>query len=240
MWSDSDSTWKGFQPVPYLLDTQKVLSLPFTRVSTDGSRFMKAGDITLDSILVEAANRHIRTVETWLLKDGVATPDDSEDLLVASVNFNCRLLETLLSLRSREVDAFNATWFWYDSATCFDTPLDSYAFFVVHNEKIVDERVRFSDSHGYGFDPTIFDAGDASEIWSDDKGWRDAETRFWYRSFYREMFTGQLMVLRSDEPVLFHYPEGELVRRLYPQSPDTDVLAKLHAAFSAVEKLEKK
>jgi hypothetical protein len=233
MWSNPDAKWDGFQPVQYLLDRTKVLSLPFTRVKTSGSKWIEAGDMTLGSVLLEGANRHIRTMEQ-LIKNSIATPDDAEDIVVASVAFNCRLLETLLSFRSRDIDAFNATWFWYDSATCLDTPLDSYSFFVVHNKTIVNEQVKFSDSHSYGFDPTVLTAGDTSEIWSNDKGWDDAVTRFWYRKFYRETMTGQLMVLRSDEPDLFHYPEGALVRRLFPQSADPEFLAKLQAALSAL------
>jgi hypothetical protein len=33
--------------------------------------------------------------------------------------------------------------------------------------------------------------------------WKDARTRFWYRKFYTETRSGQLMVLRSDQPAIF-------------------------------------
>jgi hypothetical protein len=105
----------------------------------------------------------------------------------------------------------------------------------VHGQKVVSERVTFSDSPGYELDPSVFErVDDLSELCLGDKGWRDAEVRFWYRKFYRETVTGQLMVLRSDEPLLFHYPEGELVRRVYSREQDTDVLARIEAALSAV------
>jgi len=159
---------------------------------------------------------------------------DAGALVVSGAAFNCQVLRTLLDFRSRGVNPSDAVWFWYGKAHVLDDPHDSYAFFVVHDDKIVNERVSFSDAPGYGFDPGVFDPGDTSEIWSDGKGWRDAETRFWYRKFYRETVTGQLMVLRSDEAPLFHYPEGEFVRRMCLEMPDTDVLTTLQAALSAL------
>ncbi len=38
------------------------------------------------------------------------------------------------------------------------------------------------------------------QFWSRSESWREANERFWYRKFYQEMRTGQLMVLRPDEP----------------------------------------
>jgi len=160
-------------------------------------------------------------------------------VVIESAAFNCQLLKILMDFRSHGVDPFDAAWFWYAKACVLDDPHDSYSFFVVHHDKIVNERVNLSDAHNYGFDPTVFDPDDTQPIWDDEKGWRDAHIRFWYRKFYRETTTGQLMVLRSDEPPLFHYPEGELARRLYPRMSDTDVLTHLEAALAALpEKVE--
>ena len=103
MWLNPDSDWNGFQPVQYLLDRTKVLSLPFTRVKTNGSKWIEAGDMTLGSVLLEGANRHIRTMEPWRLKDGIATQDDAEEMIVASVAFNCQLLETLVAATANDV-----------------------------------------------------------------------------------------------------------------------------------------
>ena len=35
--------------------------------------------------------------------------------------------------------------------------------------------------------------------------WDEADTRYWYRKFYTETRTGQLMALRPDDPRLFYY-----------------------------------
>jgi hypothetical protein len=239
MWSNPDEQWSGFQPVHYWLDRQKVLSVPFTRAERSGDKWVEAGDMTLGSILVEGANRSVRTMPPVNLR-GTATTEHVNELVVASVSFNCELLETLLSFRARDIEAFNSMWFWYSSATCLKTPLDSHSFFVVNKEKIVSERVRFADAYGNGFDPAILCSDETEEFWSDEKGWSDAVLRFWYRMFYRETLTGQLMVLRSDEPDLFHYPEGELSRRIYAGSQDTNVLTKLQAAFATLDGMDRK
>jgi hypothetical protein len=38
--------------------------------------------------------------------------------------------------------------------------------------------------------------------------WQKAKIAYWYRKFYQETRTGQLMVLRPDEPTLHYFPEG--------------------------------
>ena len=43
--------------------------------------------------------------------------------------------------------------------------------------------------------------------WGDEADWHEADTRYWYRKFYTETRTGQLMALRPDEPQLFFYEE---------------------------------
>jgi hypothetical protein len=59
--------------------------------------------------------------------------------------------------------------------------------------------VSFSDYHENGFDSAVFVSGDDSNsIWMHETGWWEARTRFWYRKFYAETRTGQLMMLRPD------------------------------------------
>jgi len=85
-------------------------------------------------------------------------------------------------------------------------PQKSYSFFVVANERIVRERGIFFDHHGSGFDPTIFETHDHNDLtWDHEDDWDDADTRYWYRKFYAETRTGQLMTLRPDAPQLFFY-----------------------------------
>jgi hypothetical protein len=111
---------------------------------------------------------------------------------------------------------FRASWFWYDWEVCHDYPDVTHSFFVVDDDQIIRERVSFSDRPGNGFDPSVFYPFDPDaeldpkvQSWTAaQQGWQDARLRFWYRKFYRETKTGQLMVLRSDEPDLYHYPAG--------------------------------
>jgi hypothetical protein len=94
-----------------------------------------------------------------------------------------------------------------------DDPHDAYTFFVVYNDRIVRERMSLFDSHDSGFNPSIFAYDDRHDVWENDTAWRDASDRFWYRRFYQETRTGQLMVLRSDAPELYHLPEGRWTAR---------------------------
>jgi hypothetical protein len=85
-----------------------------------------------------------------------------------------------------------------------DDPHENYAFFVVFNDKIVRERVAFSDHHGSGFDPDVFITDDHSNaIWRNDHAWTEARVRLCYKRFYGETQTGQLMLLRDDSPEVF-------------------------------------
>src|SRR5262249_4607889 len=80
-----------------------------------------------------------------------------------------------------------------------------YFFFVVAKNKIVRERIGFSDHHDSGFDPSIFETQDHKNMmWHNAADWHEAETRYWYRKFYTETHTGQLMALQPD-PQLFYY-----------------------------------
>lgn len=46
---------------------------------------------------------------------------------------------------------------------------------------------------------------DKEPIWHSHPYFDEAVERYWYRKFYTETTTGQLMVLRPDEPILYHY-----------------------------------
>jgi len=129
----------------------------------------------------------------------------------------------LLNFRKERINPLDTAWFFYDKDSVTDDPHDSYScFFVVHRDKIIRERFSFSDRSGSGFDPTIFTVDDSEPIWSHDLAWRDARIRFWYRKFYTETRTGQLMVLRSDGPELYHYAEGRRTGGDLRRSDSTD------------------
>ena len=51
---------------------------------------------------------------------------------------------------------------------------------------------------------------------------KHCQTAFWYRKFYSETRTGQLMVLRPDEPILYYYER--------PQAPARDIVREIQSA----------
>lgn len=110
-------------------------------------------------------------------------------------SFNCEMLRELLALKAEGIEPFSCSWFGYDSDSCMNDPQESYSFFVVYENRIVREDVSFSDCHENGFDPSFFVSGDdPTPTWSNERGWWEATTRFWYRKFYTETRTGQLMI----------------------------------------------
>jgi len=86
-----------------------------------------------------------------------------------------------------------------------------YSFFVVSGDRIVRETVSFHDDPNSSFDPAVFKSeSDSDFVWFNDADWREARARFWYRKFYTETRTGQLMVLRPDEPTLHQFQRSQV------------------------------
>jgi len=216
MWSNPDLHWDGFTAVEYSLDTNRVLELPLVSRPATGT---EAADVptTVGGVLRNAVDRQFKTVTPGVLEGHTVTlPTDAGDIVLPCSPFCSRLVSMLLEFRSEGVNPFDTSWFWFDSDSVTDDPHERYAFFVVHGGKIIREQLSFSDHSESGFDPRILvTEEDSDPIWFSEKGWNDARLRYWYRKFYRETATGQMMVLRSDEPDLFHYPEGRLLRLLY-------------------------
>jgi hypothetical protein len=205
--ADSTKEWEGFRAVAHRLDIQKVCRLGLLKVEHTPEGQEKTTPFELGDALRSVFNLKIHEVEAWLGPIKVTT--DAGEFQFEGPRFSRDVLEALLDLRKDGVNGFEALWFWYDHDWVTDMPQDSYSFFVVHNDKIVRERVVFSDGRESGFDPSVFKAGDDSPpIWRHHPDWEEARTRFWYRKFYKETKTGQLMVLREDEPELFYYPEA--------------------------------
>lgn len=218
MWSNPDLHWDGFVAVEYNLDAKGVLELPLLSRPATGT---EPADVptTVGGLLKNAVDRQVKTVTPGVL-DGhtvkLATEAGDTVLLCPCSPFCGQLVSMFLEFRSESVNPFATSWYWFDSDSVTDDPHERHAFFVVHHDKIIREQVSFSDHSGSGFDPRSFVTDvDSAPIWFSEKGWSDARLRYWYRKFYRDTATGQMMVLRSDEPDLFHFPEGRLLRLLY-------------------------
>ncbi len=110
------------------------------------------------------------------------------------------VLVELAELLKDGIDPYRATWFFYDHDTsCDGDPL--YTFFVVHEGKIVREISSFGSSEPLVLKKRVEDR----PIWRSEPYMQEAWEAYWYRKFYTETFRGQLMVLRPDEPTLYHY-----------------------------------
>jgi hypothetical protein len=199
--SNPDPQWEGFQPVAYWLDL-KVLDLPLTQQIGEGTKEVAT---TVGNVFEALKDKRI-TPETFEKGVSVWTDigtTDGTKFRLSGHDFSCRVLYEMLKLRAQGVSPFNATWYYYDRDLCRDDPQVSYSFFVVDDGKIVRDGVTFFDHHGSGFDPKVFDRMDYSKpVWSE-AAWADASAKYWYRKFYSETRTGQLMLLRSDKPTLF-------------------------------------
>lgn len=120
-------------------------------------------------------------------------------------------MRTLIQLAQQGVEPYGATWFYYDHDWSRDAD-ETYAFFVVCGSKIVSESCSFSSQ-----EPRVLKKAeeDPESIWHSHPNFDQALEIYWYRKFYMETLTGQLMVLRPDEPILHHYerPQARDVMR---------------------------
>lgn len=126
-----------------------------------------------------------------------------------------RILSELLELTRKGVKPRYATWF------LFSQNYDSDTFFVHYGGKIVDEHYYF-----YSELPQIFSKGciigdsDSNHDWfgiSCPDGVDEAFARYWYRRFYTETLTGQLMVLNPEHPPLYYYSRNRRTGNLTQQ-----------------------
>lgn len=116
----------------------------------------------------------------------------------------------LVSLMRQHINPYSVTWFYYDRDYSRDAD-ECLCFFAVHQDKIVNDSWSFNSE-----EPLILkqQSKDHEPIWNSHEYFQKALPAYWYRRFYRETLTGQLMVLRSDEPVLYFYNRPPL-----PSSP---------------------
>jgi hypothetical protein len=109
-------------------------------------------------------------------------------------------MRKLIDLNRQGIDPHRVTWFYYDHDWSRDAD-ESYTFFVVCDGKIIDESSRFN-----ALEPLILKRQqDDDPIWHSHPPLDAAWESYLYRKFYTETVTGQLTVLRPDEPILYHF-----------------------------------
>lgn len=201
-WSEPNKEWDGFRLTSYSLDSQKVLGLQLKEERPiDGNQVTVA--TTVGDVYRRLLGQFVQIVNSG---PAVQVITESEKLAFTGTSFNCAMLTELLRVRKDGFDPFFAEWFFYDDDSFRESPHELYMFFVVYIDKIVRERVSFSDCSGSGFDPSVFQADDSSSRrpqWLNGEAMREARTRFWYQKFYSETQTGQIMFLRQDKPKLY-------------------------------------
>jgi hypothetical protein len=181
---------RRFSPGAYTLDLSTVLEVPI-KVNSEPSTFGKVYCRLRDSKIEEMPP--LVFSEKYVTGEGV-------------IQLDCRwplqaTMHTLIELTRQGIDPHGVTWFYYDHDWSRDAD-ERYSFFAVYGGKIVMERCSFSSEA-----PLILkqEAADDEPIWHSHRSFDEAWERYWYRKFYSETVTGQLMVLRPDEPILYHY-----------------------------------
>jgi len=221
IWANPEKQWEGFRFAAYSLDSKKIWALPLTKKSAEEEQTGQTST-TVGDVYESLINQHFEIEPFSIL--GVRVTTDTEKLQLKGAQFNCDVLGELLRLTKDGVNPFSARWFWYNEDSCRDEPHEMYSFFVVYQDKIVRDNVSFSDYHGNGFDPAIFESDEGhDDIWRNDSEWREATTILWYRRFYSETRTGQLMVLRPDEPLLYHYQRTQTSSDIVPGAQVSEV-----------------
>jgi len=191
----------SLSPGAYILDLSAVKELPVKmngQPSTFADVYCKLRDSEIreirsffqDTYVTEEGEIHLDgQIEEWPLR---ATMRELAEFFQQGINPN------------------EVTWFFYmdDSSRDDDT---SHTFFAVHNGKVVMESCRFSSN-----EPLILKRKVEDEpIWRSHQCFDEAFEAYWYRKFYTETLMGQLMVLRPDKPILYHYerPENDNIER---------------------------
>ena len=109
-------------------------------------------------------------------------------------------MHTLIGFARQGMPPGDVMWFYYDHDVSSGAD-ELYVFFAVHGGKVVPDSCHFSPE-----EPLVLERKqDDDPIWRTHPLFDKALERYWYRKFYTETLTGQLMVLRPDEPTLYHY-----------------------------------
>jgi hypothetical protein len=116
-------------------------------------------------------------------------------------SWSLQILKKLMELAQTGADIQEATWYYYANDWSRDAD-EMHIFFVTYQNKIVLEHMGFTQSV-----PLILKKAEPDEepVWHSQPHFDEAVEVYWYRKFYNEAFTGQLMVLRPDQPILYHY-----------------------------------
>jgi len=113
-------------------------------------------------------------------------------------------MRKLVDMTSKGIDPFRVTWMYFDHDWSRDAD-ESYSFFAMCGNEIIDES-----SHFNAEEPLVLKKyKDEDPIWHTRPLLDAAWEQYWYRKFYTDTLTGQPMVLRPDEPILYYFERPE-------------------------------
>jgi hypothetical protein len=119
---------------------------------------------------------------------------EAEDWRILSV------IQKLAGLLKQEINPYEVTWFYYDHDWSRDAD-ECHVFFAVHNDRVVLESCHFNAE-----EPLILkEEKEDDPVWHSHRYFAEASVQYWYQRFYTQTMTGQLMVLRPDEPMLYYF-----------------------------------
>lgn len=181
-----------YSPGAYSLDLTSVLEIPVKangELSTFGEVYVKLKGA---KAVEEFQFRHYK----YVTEHGDVSLEC--DWPVASI------LQKLVKLTQRGIDPHDVTWFYFGHDWSRDAD-EAYSFFAVYQGKIIDE-----DCHFNAEEPLmLIQKRDDDPIWHSQPHFDEAWKRYCYRKFYTETVTGQLMVLRPDDPILFYFTRSQ-------------------------------
>lgn len=203
-------------PGAYALDLSAVREIPL-QINGQPSTFAE----------VYSKLRHSTIKEIPAFSDTYVTDDGQVELKAEDWTLTA-IMKTLLELLQQGVDPYRATWFYYTHDVSRDAD-ESHSFFVVSGDKVVMENCHFNSET-----PLILKRKvDDEPIWRSHPYFDEAFEHYWYRKFYKKTMTGQLMVLRPDEPILYHY-ERPQTRDILREVQVSTVLKTYRLAWVAI------
>ncbi len=216
-WSGLATDWEGFEPIGYFLgDRATKIRL---KCVTDAELSPEGLQMSLGELFRELSGCQFGIAESDHSIFGFTISVEERRISVSGPSFNVHLARVILELVNEGKSHLQTKWFCYSKASCLADPHERYDFFVTVGEDIVRESVTFSDYHGSGFDPAVFEDFKGSErLWSDDEAWLSANEASLYRRFYSTTRTGRLMLLRPDRPTLYYITREDTSSNTAPQS----------------------
>jgi hypothetical protein len=216
--------WLRFEPIGYELNWERIHNIAATVIDEAGTHTVT----TVGAVLQEAlpgwfhagdekelpARGEVPEARSSLGVLRIAAPSRTMrvDGLCEGGHFAAQVVDRVFQiLRATDGSEYSPElyYFGHSSGSCEATWWERYNFFVVAGDKIVVEDLEFSSLCTQDIDETVLKP---KEYWVDGK-WKtpgnDTWLRWCYRQFYSTTRTGQLMVMRSDSPPLFHYVAPE-------------------------------